>query len=32
VTAIWPNGRWDTLQPETAASCELEDPENIADL
>ena len=31
-TAVWHNARWDTLQPETAISCELEDPESMADL
>jgi phosphohistidine phosphatase len=31
-TAVWINERWDTLQPETAASCELEDPENTSDV
>jgi phosphohistidine phosphatase len=32
VTAVWLNARWETLQPETASSCELDDPENMADL
>jgi phosphohistidine phosphatase len=32
VTALWLNAGWDTLEPETAVSCELEDPENIADI
>jgi phosphohistidine phosphatase len=33
VTAVWLNATWDTLQPETAASCELlDDPDSIADL
>jgi phosphohistidine phosphatase len=32
VTAVWLNARWDTLEPETATMCELEDPENIADI
>jgi phosphohistidine phosphatase len=32
VTAVWLNAGWDTLEPETAVSCELEDPENIADI
>jgi len=32
VSAVWLNARWDTLQPETASSCESEDPENIADV
>ncbi|HMK85159.1 MAG TPA: histidine phosphatase family protein [Steroidobacteraceae bacterium] len=27
-TAVWVDADWDTLQPETAASCELEDPES----
>ncbi len=27
VTAVWQNALWDTLQPETAISCELDDPE-----
>jgi phosphohistidine phosphatase len=31
-TAVWINGHWDTLQPETAANCELEDPENTSDI
>jgi phosphohistidine phosphatase len=31
-TAIWHNSNWDTLQPETAASCELDDPESMSDL
>ncbi len=30
-TAIWHNAEWATLQPETADSCELDDPENMAD-
>jgi phosphohistidine phosphatase len=32
ITAIWLNASWDTLEPETAASCELDDPESLADL
>ena len=32
VTAVWLNAQWDTLQPETARSCELDDPESAADL
>jgi phosphohistidine phosphatase len=31
-TAVWHNASWDTLQPETAFSCELDDPESMADL
>ena len=31
-TAVWHNASWDTLQPETAISCELDDPESMADL
>jgi phosphohistidine phosphatase len=31
-TALWLHGSWDTLQPETAASCEMDDPESMADL
>jgi phosphohistidine phosphatase len=31
-SAVWLNGDWDTLQPETASSCELDDPENLTDL
>jgi len=31
VTAVWQNAQWDTLQPETASTCELDDPENMAD-
>jgi phosphohistidine phosphatase len=31
-TAVWHNANWDTLQPETASNCELDDPENLADL
>jgi phosphohistidine phosphatase len=27
ITAFWSHARWDTLQPETASSCELVDPE-----
>ncbi len=27
-TAVWHNQSWDALQPETASSCELEDPES----
>jgi len=32
VTAVWHNAQWETLQPEAAASCELDDPESLADL
>lgn len=28
VTAVWHNQSWDVLQPETASSCELDDPES----
>jgi phosphohistidine phosphatase len=31
-TAVWHNAHWATLQPETASSCELDDPESMADL
>jgi phosphohistidine phosphatase len=31
-TAVWLNAEWDTLQPETAATCELDDPESMIDL
>jgi phosphohistidine phosphatase len=31
-TAVWQNVHWDSLQPETASSCELDDPESMADL
>jgi phosphohistidine phosphatase len=31
-TAVWHNALWGTLQPETAVICELDDPENMADL
>jgi phosphohistidine phosphatase len=31
-TAIWHHASWSTLQPETASSCELDDPESMADL
>lgn len=31
-TALWHNAQWATLQPEMAASCELDDPESMADL
>lgn len=32
ITAVWPNAEWDTLQPESAMSCEVDDPESLADL
>jgi phosphohistidine phosphatase len=31
-TAVWLNAQWDTMEPETAASCELYDPESPLDL
>ena len=31
-TAIWHDAHWDTLEPENAISCELDDPESTADL
>jgi phosphohistidine phosphatase len=31
-TAVWTPGEWNTLEPETAGSCDLDDPENMADL
>jgi phosphohistidine phosphatase len=31
-TALWHNANWATLQPETASSCDLDDPESMADL
>jgi phosphohistidine phosphatase len=31
-TAVWHHGDWDALQPETADSCELDDPESSIDL
>jgi len=30
-TAVWHHAGWDSLQPETAASCDLDDPESTAD-
>ncbi len=30
-TALWHGSSWSTLQPETAASCELDDPESASD-
>ena len=32
VTAVWNDAEWKTLQPESADSCEMDDPESIADL
>jgi phosphohistidine phosphatase len=31
-TAVWLNAQWDTMEPETAASCELFDPQSPLDL
>ncbi len=31
-TAVWVHGTWSTLEPETAHSCEVDDPERLADL
>jgi phosphohistidine phosphatase len=31
-TAVWHKAEWATMQPETACSCELDDPESLADL
>jgi phosphohistidine phosphatase len=31
-SAVWHNARWETLQPESAVSCELDDPECMEDL
>jgi phosphohistidine phosphatase len=31
-TAVWLNAQWDTMEPETAGSCELYDPESPLDL
>lgn len=31
-TAVWQNLEWDELQPETASSCDLDDPESSIDL
>jgi phosphohistidine phosphatase len=31
VTAVWTHGEWDSLEPETAASCEAVDPESPLD-
>ena len=31
-TAVWFNAEWDELQPETASSCDLDDPDSMIDL
>ncbi len=31
-SAVWHNAHWATLQPESAESCDLDDPESMADL
>jgi phosphohistidine phosphatase len=31
-TAVWQHASWNTLQPESAGSCELDDPESLTDL
>ena len=31
-TAVWHHAEWHSMQPETAASCEMDDPESLADL
>jgi phosphohistidine phosphatase len=31
-SAVWHNAHWETLQPESAVSCDLDDPESMADL
>jgi phosphohistidine phosphatase len=31
-TAVWHGAQWSTMQPEGAISCELDDPESMADL
>jgi phosphohistidine phosphatase len=31
-SAVWRNAEWETLQPESAASCDFDDPESMADL
>jgi phosphohistidine phosphatase len=31
-SAVWRNAHWATLQPEAALSCDLDDPESMADL
>ena len=30
-SAVWHNASWETLQPESAISCDLDDPENMED-
>jgi phosphohistidine phosphatase len=30
-SAVWHNALWETLQPESAISCDLDDPESMAD-
>lgn len=30
-TAVWHGGGWETIQPETAARCDLDDPERLAE-
>jgi phosphohistidine phosphatase len=30
-SAVWHHAEWDSLQPETASDCELDDPESVAD-
>jgi len=30
-TALWHHASWDALEPETASSCELDDPERMSD-
>ena len=31
-SAVWHNANWETLQPESAISCDVDDPESMADL
>ncbi|MDP9065511.1 MAG: hypothetical protein M3O06_06585, partial [Pseudomonadota bacterium] len=31
-TAVWHRARWTTLQPETSACCDTDEPDNLADL
>jgi phosphohistidine phosphatase len=31
-SAVWRNANWATLEPESAVSCDLDDPESMADL
>jgi len=31
-SAVWSDAPWQTLQPESAVSCDLDDPESMADL